>query len=158
MTTAQIIFKAIQDVNNSEFYATRNSPGQLMADERRQDVAALLPAGTLAHKIINSDSRNLSEKQLWVIAFELEHSAPEFVATVVAEFEKTQAAIKADEAARKAKLAANKAASSDVLAAIKAAGRKLADYYAFLKGSKQFAREFYSKKYSADSAAAFLAI
>ena len=158
MTTAQIIFNAIQDVNNSEFYATRNSPGQLMVDERRQDVAALLPSGTLAHKIITGTQRNFTEKQLWVIAFELERSAPEFVAAAIAEFEARQAEKKADEAAKKAKLAANKAASSDVLASVKAAGRKLADYYAFLKGSKQFAREFYSKKYSADSVAAFLAI
>lgn len=156
MTTPQIIFNAIRDVNNTEFYATRSSVRQIIADERREEVAQFVPAGTLAHKIINETQVKLTDKQLWVIAFELEKSAPEFVAAAVAAFEAREAEKKAEEAARKAKLAANKEAAADVLAAVKAAGRKLADYYSFLKGSKAFAREFYSKKYTAESVAAFL--
>lgn len=59
---------------------------------------------------------------------------------------------------RKDKLAANKAASSDVLLSVKAAGKKLADYYAFVKADRKFAREFYSKKFTTLSVNAFLSL
>lgn len=62
-------------------------------------------------------------------------------------------------AERKLKLAANKEASSDVLAAVKAAGRKLGDYYKWLNTyGNEFRKEFFSKKYTAESVAAFLSI
>lgn len=61
-------------------------------------------------------------------------------------------------AASKTKLAANKEASSDVLSQVKAAGKKLGDYYSFVKSNKQFAREFFSKKFTQQSVSAFLAI
>jgi hypothetical protein len=60
--------------------------------------------------------------------------------------------------AQKEKLAANKAKSSDVLAQVKAAGKLLKDYYAFVKSNKKFASEFYSKKFTQLSVNAFLSI
>lgn len=54
------------------------------------------------------------------------------------------------------KLAANKAASADVLAQVKQAGKKLADYYAFCKSNKTYAKEFFSKKFTQASVDAFI--
>lgn len=64
--------------------------------------------------------------------------------------------VKADqkEYERKAKLAANKAASEDIIAPIRQM-RKLGEYTKWLSRSK-FRKEFYSKKYSQESVAAFL--
>ena len=66
--------------------------------------------------------------------------------------------VKSDQKAEKnkAKLSANKEASSDVLAQIKSAGKLLKDYYAFVKSNKQFAREFFSKKFTQESVNVFL--
>lgn len=57
---------------------------------------------------------------------------------------------------QKNKLSANKDASKDVLATIKSAGLLLKDYYAFLKSNKKYAREFYSKKFTQESANLFI--
>lgn len=58
----------------------------------------------------------------------------------------------------KAKLSANKEASSPVLASVKSAGKKLGDYYSFLKSNKKFAREFFSKKFTQESANIFISL
>lgn len=50
----------------------------------------------------------------------------------------------------------NKEASSSVLATVKLSGRNLKDYYAYVKGNRKYAKEFYSKKFTAESVAAFL--
>ena len=55
-------------------------------------------------------------------------------------------------------LAANKANSQSVLDYIKESGRLLKDYYAFVKASKLYKKEFFSKKFTMASAEAFLAI
>lgn len=67
---------------------------------------------------------------------------------------------KADQKANeiKQKLANNKDASSDLLAQVKKSGKKLADYYSFVKSNKQFAKEFYSKSFSQKSVDAFLSL
>lgn len=57
---------------------------------------------------------------------------------------------------QKDKLSANKEASKDVLATIKGAGLLLKDYYAFIKSNKKYAREFYSKKFTQESANLFI--
>jgi len=59
--------------------------------------------------------------------------------------------------ARKAKLAANKAASSDELAAVKAAGRNLKDFYAFVKATKEIRQQFYTKRFTMGAVRMFLA-
>ena len=66
--------------------------------------------------------------------------------------------VKADQKALeiKSKLAGNKAATQSVLDLVKSNGFKLADYYAFLKKNKKYAKEFYSKKFSAESAKEFM--
>jgi hypothetical protein len=59
-------------------------------------------------------------------------------------------------AENKAKLAANKEATQSVLDYVKSNGYKLADYYQFLKTTKKYAKEFYSKKYTMESANEFM--
>jgi hypothetical protein len=68
--------------------------------------------------------------------------------------------VKSDKKAKanKAKLSANKQASSDVLSQIKSAGKLLKDYYTFVKSNKQFAREYFSKKFTQESVNIFLSI
>lgn len=57
----------------------------------------------------------------------------------------------------KAKIIANKTASSGVLAEIKSAGKNLTDYYKWLnKPSNIYRKEFFNKKYTAESARAFI--
>ena len=66
--------------------------------------------------------------------------------------------VKADQKAAesKAKLSANKAATQSVLDLVKSNGFKLADYYEFLKKNKKYAKEFYSKKFTTESAKEFM--
>jgi hypothetical protein len=61
-------------------------------------------------------------------------------------------------AENKAKLAANKEATQSVLDLVKSNGYKLADYYSFLKSNKKYAKEFYSKRYTMESANEFMNI
>jgi hypothetical protein len=62
------------------------------------------------------------------------------------------------ETERKAKLAANKEASADILAPIKAA-KKMGEFGKWLNTSgNQFRKEFFSKKYTAQSVNTFLSL
>ena len=126
-----------------------------VADGIKDEVVSSLSEGTLAHKIVTT-AKTFTEKQLWVIAYELIKN--EAFSQKVGEF---YARINRKEIAKaeasKQKLAANKANSQSVLDYIKESGRLLKDYYAFVKSSKQFKKEYFSKKFTMDSANAFLA-
>jgi len=119
----------------------------MVADMVAREVAAFLPAGTLAHTIFTTAS-NLSDKQLWVLAYELIKSAP-FTYIV---FD----AITRDRVEAEQKAAAKKANADQVLAEIKAS-RKMAAFTRWIKTS-QFKKEFWSGKYTEQSVAAFLAL
>lgn len=162
MSTAKQIFNYIQGINPRT--STVSSIGTFVTAQSEQvaemvlrEVINALPEGSLAYKIATGNHARFSEKQIWVIAFELSKNE-DFSRKVSAFYDKITKASNAKEAASKAKIAANKEASSDVLSQVKAAGRKLADYYAFLKKSKPFAREFYSKNFSQESVNSFLAL
>lgn len=118
--------------------------------EMRGELRQYVADGTLAAQLLESDA-HLSVKQLWVIAYALEKSA-EYCSKV----NEINAVANAKRAASKAKVKANKEASNDVLAEVKAAGKLLKDYYAWLKVSN-FKKEFFSKKYSQASVDAYLA-
>ena len=117
--------------------------------EMRGELRQYVADGTLAAQLLESDA-HLSVKQLWVIAYALEKSA-EYCSKV----DEINAEANAKRAASKAKVKANKEASNDVLAEVKAAGKLLKDYYAWLKASN-YKREFFSKKYTKESVNAFL--
>ena len=134
-------------------YVSQSS--QMVADAVHNSLVDLLPEGTLARRILLDYSRPLTEKQLWVIAHELlkNDSYCEKLGTEIAE---RQAKENAKREASKAKLTANKENAQPVLDFVKQNGRKLGDYYAFLKGDKTFKKEFFNKKYTMESANAFI--
>jgi hypothetical protein len=162
MTTVKEIFAYIQGLNAKTL--TVSSMGsfvtdlnQQVSDTLRKEVMGYLSESSLAYKII-FDANKFSEKQLWVIAFELVKN--ETFCNIVSEFYNSinrKENLKAN--AEKRKLVANKAASANVLTSIKSAGKKLGDYYQWLntKGNK-YRSEYFSKKYTFNSANDFLAI
>lgn len=120
-----------------------------------KELEEALPTDSLAYKILcSTEVGKFSQKQLWVIAYELLKN-DEWCKALDADDARRAQVQKQKEEAHKAKLAANKAASADVLAAVKEAGKLLKDYYAWLKKSS-YKREFYSKKYSQTSVEEFL--
>lgn len=74
---------------------------QDVADSIRQEVYSALPAQSLAYKILNSTDK-FSEKQLWVIAFELEKNEA-YAATVKDFYEEINRDETRKKASRKAK-------------------------------------------------------
>ena len=160
MTTAKQIFNYIAGVNPSSSTISSlgtfvSSANQQVADNLLNEVISNLPKESLAYKIATSVNAQFSEKQLWVIAFELEKNA-QFIQSVNDFYYKVEQKVSAKQAASKAKLLANKECSKDVLSSIKTAGKKLGDYYTFLKANKNYAREFFSKKFSQESANEFI--
>jgi hypothetical protein len=129
---------------------------QQISDIMVQEIIELLPEGSLALKIAKN-ATFFTEKQLWVIAFELAKNET-YTAELVLEVEDAQrrAQFKKEEA--EMKKSENKEKSAPALKMIKDAKKKLSDYYDFLKSNKSFLKEFYSKKYSETSAKAFLEI
>lgn|GEM_PF-3464480 len=160
-TTVKQIFNYISGMNPT--VSTISSMGSFVssfngqvADGIKNEVVTSLNEGSVAYKIATTSER-FSEKQLWVIAYELIKN--EAFSQKVGEF---YARINRKEIAKaeasKQKLAANKASSQSVLDYIKESGRLLKDYYAFVKASKLYKKEFFSKKFTMASAEAFLAI
>lgn len=130
--------------------------GEAIAEKTLQKVTECLSEGTLAYKIATStEIGKFSEKQLWVIAYALENNE-EYKNMVVSFYTEIERKRNAKAEASKQKLAANKAGSQSVLDYIKENGRLLKDYYAFVKSSRQYKREFFSKNFTMNSANAFL--
>jgi hypothetical protein len=127
-----------------------------VADNRRREIIQALPVDTLAYKIITSTDR-LSEKQIWVVVFELLKNQ-DFCQIVAEYYEDLNREQNMKAAKSAAKLAANKSNSQSVLEFVKNNGKKLGEYYTFVKNNRNFAKEFYSKKFSMDSASAFIAL
>ena len=159
-TTVKQIFDYISGMNPtvstiSSMGSFVSNQNQQVADGIKNEVVASLNEGSVAYKIATTSER-FSEKQLWVIAYELIKN--EDLSQKVGEF---YARINRKEIAKaeasKQKLAANKANSQSVLDYIKENGRLLKDYYTFVKANKQFKKEFFSKKFTMASAEAFLA-
>jgi hypothetical protein len=164
MINASNIFNRIQSMNPS--ISTVSSIGSFVSSQNEQvaemvtnNIIKLLPTDSLAYKIATSTSSRFTEKKLWIIAFELEKNE-EYKKELESEYSHQAFKQSAKHTASVLKLASNKEESSDVLKSIKNAGRKLGDYYAFLKNSKDrnFTKEFYSKKYSQNSANTFISL
>jgi hypothetical protein len=69
MTTAKEIFNYINGMTNQSFY--KNVDNQSIADDKLNDVVKSLNENSLAYKIATSGAKNFTDKQLWVISFEL---------------------------------------------------------------------------------------
>lgn len=160
MNNAKQIFNYISGVNASK--STISSLGsfvtklnQQVANDILVEVIKNVPTTSLAYKIATTHKGDFSDKQIWVMAFELVKNE-EFYKTVssfYAQIERKEAAKKQES---KNKLTANKEASADVLAPIKAA-KKLGDYGKWLNTSgNKFRKEHFSKKYTQASVNEFL--
>mgnify|MGYP001016896402 FL=1 len=157
--TAKQIFSEIQTLK--PIVSTVSSLGsfvtefnQSVSDMVARNLMVFIPENTLAYKIISTSTR-FTDKQLWVIAFELEKN--EDYATELGEklaIENDREEAKRQES--KSKLANNKADTQNVLDYVKENGKLLKDYYSFLKSSKQYKKEFFSKKFTMESANEFL--
>ena len=159
MATARQIFNEIGGLNPqtstiSSLGSYVSQSSQMVSDSIYKEVLGFLPKDSLAYKILTSSER-YSDKQLWVISYELEKNA-EFNKMISERIRIREAKSNAKLAASKSKLQANKAGSQSILDYIKENGRKLADYYEFVKKNKKYSREFYSKKFTMESANEFL--
>lgn len=160
MKNAKQIFNYIQRMNPSSSTVSSigtfvTSQNQQVADGFVNEVIANLPGGTLAYKIATSNISRFSEKQLWVIAFELEKN--EQYATMVANhYADAERRYNAKIEAQEAKKAENKAASADILAPIVAA-KKITAFGQWLNtGGNPFRSQHFSKKYTQEAVNAFL--
>lgn len=159
---AKQIFNYIQMINPtvsviSSLGSYVSDSAQMVADSVISKVIDAINKDSLAYKIITSQSGNFTEKQLWVITYECLKNQ-DFCNAIIEQDARIEAKQNQKREASKNKLSANKEASADVLAMVKNSGKKLGDYYAFVKSTKPFKSEFFSKKFSIESANAFLAI
>ena len=158
----------IKDIYNDVSYinpsvSTISSIGDYIEESSRQvaqsvrnRISEYLPQGTLAHKIITENLKDFfSDKQLWVIAYELQKNEA-YVTNLSNEIERREQAAERKAAASKAKLAANKDNSQEVLDFVKSNKKLLKDYYDFIKSNKKYSKEFYSKKFTFESAKEFI--
>lgn len=160
--TAKQIFNEIQSLNPK--LSTISSLGDyvsasalMVADSIFKSCIENVSKNSLAYTIL-TNSKQFSEKQIWIIAFELEKNET-YSSKLGAEIERRNRIYNNKIEASKAKLSANKEASADVLASIKNAGKKLGDYYKWLNSSgNSFRKEYFSKKYTKESVNAFLSI
>lgn len=160
-TTVKQIFNYISGMNPtvntiSSLGSYVSNLDRTVADGIVAEVIDALNENTLAYKIATTADR-YTEKQLWVIAYELEKNDT-FVQKVNDFYARINRKAEAKAAASRQKLADNKANSQSVLDYVKSNGRLLGDYYKFVKGSKQYKKEFFSKKYTMESANAFLSL
>jgi len=158
----------IKDIYNQVSYinpsvSTVSSIGDFVEESSRQAAAYsrrklidYVSNDSLAFKILTSNLKDFfTEKQMWVIAYELQKNA-EYVAKLQAELEVRERRAEAKAEASKAKLNANKEASQEVLDFVKSSKKLLKDYYAFVKKNKKYSKEYYSKKFTLESATEFV--
>jgi hypothetical protein len=154
------IFNNIKGINPS--ISTVSSIGNFVTAQAEQTAEYVLretikhlPEDSLAYKIATTHNGTFSEKQIWIIAYELLKNE-----TYCNELQKWNDEIQAKNDAKrndsKAKLTANKESAQPVLDFVKQNGKKLGDYYTFLKSNKTFKKEFFNKKYTMESAQAFI--
>lgn len=157
MITVKNIFDKVSKINpDTNSYGVIDSAKEQIAQSYFNDIYPYIPAGTLAHKIIQDTIGRFTDKQLWVIAYELLKNV-DYVASLNEEAIIEAKKLQAKNQEYQAKETARKEANADVLADIKNAGRKLTEYYNWVKNNKKYAREYYSKKYTAESVGIFLA-
>ena len=160
MKNTRQIFDYIQGMNPT--VSTVSSMGSFVTEMSQQvsdsvvtEVVRALPEGTLAYKIATSNAARYSEKQLWVMAYELTKNE-EFVAKVADFYERINRKENAKNEVSKAKLAANKEASSDILAPIKEM-KKIGEFGRWLNTPGNIYRsQHFNKKYTASAVNTFL--
>lgn len=111
--TVKTIFNEIQSMNPR--YSTVSSIGRFISDqalflanEERKEIISCLPPDSFAHKVAMYTER-FSEKQLWVIAYELMKNE-EYKTKLAERIEKFEEEIRAEREFKAARRAARKAA------------------------------------------------
>lgn len=162
--TVKDIFNSVSRMNvNTHISSSCGSYSSEMdkgiAEDTINEVRSYVSAGSLAEKIANSNNEHWTDKQLWVITYDLIHNAD--YCEIVEKFnEKVDEAEKMRRAKKEAKNA-NARAGKEMIAEmakkkVKESGKKLADYYSYIKGVKAYAHEYYSKHYTLVSATEFV--
>lgn len=161
IATVKEIFNHIQKLNPevsevSSLGSYVSQSAQMVSDSLFNEAIESVSTDSLAYSILIK--RNLlSEKQLWVISFELQKNQV-YASKLKKENDYTEARYQQKKDESKQKLTANKENSQSLLDQVKSNGRKLADYYLFVKSNKKFAKEFYSKKFTQESVNSFLSL
>lgn len=157
--TVKQIFNDIQNLNPTSntvsslgTFVTKQSRN--IAEMAQKEVLSNVSENSLAYSILMK-SETFTEKQLWAIAYEL-LSNDAYTTKLGTEIAEREAKENAKIQASKDKLANNKANTQDVLDFVKSTGKLLKDYYSFLKSNRQYKREFFSKKFTMESANEFL--
>lgn len=144
---ASMMNPSVSEVSSIGTFVSASS--RQLADAVSNEIFAELPEGSLAHKIMKSSTGRFTDKQLWVIAFELQKN-DEFTKKVVDFYEQPTW----QEVKKAAKREKEGNESNEAKAIVKNAGRKLDDYYNYLKVN--YKREYYSKRYSVYTATNFV--
>ena len=160
MKKEQIIFNEISGLNPTLSHSS--SLGSYVSDSEKmvsdyifKKVIKIVPENSLAYKILTSTD-HFSEKQLWVITFELSKNE-KYSNEIMEEYNERISKSNTRKDFEKSKKQENKENSKNILEEVKKNGKKLSEYYSFLKGNKNFRKEYYSQKYSIESVNAFLA-
>jgi hypothetical protein len=152
--TVQDIYKTLSSLNGNASYTD-----QRMSDQNRDFIFRLaqenVEEGTLAYNILYDTRGRYSDRQLWAMSYALDKKEG-FKREVYGLVTRDRIESEQSRQRQKDKLSSNKEASSGILATVKLSGKNLKDYYSFVKGNRKYAREFYSKKFTAESVAAFL--
>ena len=102
---------SVSEISSMGQFVSHSS--QMVADSVREDIYRALPEQSLAYKILNSTDK-FSDKQLWVIAFELEKNEAytTTLASSLNEIKRKEALKKASKKAKKQNLVASLAPSN----------------------------------------------
>jgi len=99
---------------------------QQLADERISEIMSAIPEGTLAHKILMGTQTRFSEKQIWVITFELLKNEAK-CNEIVAYYDEIEAAERRRREFKRAAKAAKKSGETKLISNIGARENKTAN-------------------------------
>jgi hypothetical protein len=166
MKKEQIIFSEISELNTTLSHSS--SLGSYVSESSRmvseyiyKKIIKSIPENSLAFQILTNND-NYSEKQLWIITFELLKNE-NYCNEIMEEFyernsrEFTKKIIKKDRQTLKSQKKENQKENKKMLDIVESNGKKATEYYAFLLKNKNFCEELKLQKFSIESVNAFLA-
>lgn len=160
----QQVFNSVKELNYASLYSNHSID---IAADKRHAIKKYLDKNTLAYKIIDEmpAKRNFTQKQLWVITFELCKNA-EYCNSLTEAQKSFQTLEDKVESLRNTKGFAearqnfyneqkeNREFSKPAKALVKAHGLLIKDYQTWLKSHNR--KEFYSKRFSVETAKEFI--
>ena len=160
MKKEQIIFNEISGLNptlshSSSLGSYVSASEKMVSEYIFKKAIKSVSENSLAYKILTSTD-HFSVKQLWVITFELAKNES-YCNEIIGEYNERISKENERKNFEKSKKQENKENSKNILDEVKKNGKKLSEYYSFLKGNKNFRKEYYSQKFSIESVNAFLA-